>query len=243
MVPVNVWSAVFFLVLVAPGLLHDLMTETRIARQKESAFREISRVVLASLAFSAVPLLVITVIGANGWSNWLPDPSRWARSGNAYVVNNYAAVAFSLVLQCVASCALVWGVHLLQHGKKPKLVAEPTWRKVFREDNPTDNAPIVRVKTASGTTFVGELADYSQTWDEDRDLVLGPPLQVKRESEKIVDMPPNWQRIIIPSASIQTIAVRYQPDPDTPRDLDADLDVVRKVDGAVAPGLPARPAP
>lgn len=47
MVPVNVWSAVFFMVLVAPGLLHDLMAETRTARHKESAFRKISRVVLA----------------------------------------------------------------------------------------------------------------------------------------------------------------------------------------------------
>lgn len=209
MVPVNVWSAVFFLVLVAPGLLYDLIAETRSARQKESAFREISRVVLASLAFSALPLLAITLTGDLGVTDALPDPSRWARSGSTYALDNYAAVVFSLVLQCLLSCALVAAFHRFKHHRNPKLVATPTWRKVFRDDNPSGAAPIVRVKTTSGSTYVGELSDYTQSWDEDRDLVLAPPLQVKPEGGQLTGMPEDWQRVIIPSNSIQTITVRY----------------------------------
>lgn len=212
MVPVNLWSAVFFLVLVAPGLLHDLMSETRTARQKESAFREISRVVLASLGFSAVPLLLITLLGDLAVVDWLPNPSKWAESGSTYAVDNYATIVLSLVLQCVLSCALVWVFHRLRHGDDPRLVAKPTWRKVFRDDNPTNAAPIVRVRTTAGSTYVGRLGDYTQSWDEDRDLVLGPPLQVKQQGSKATDLHPEWQRIIIPSSSVLSITVRYMPD-------------------------------
>jgi hypothetical protein len=218
-VPVNVWSAVFFLVLVAPGLLYDLLVETRISRTKESAFREIGRVVLASLAFSALPLLLLTIVGDLGWIVLLPDPSEWAASGASYAVNNYAPIVVSLVLQCFSSCLLVAGFYWFKYKGRPKLNPTPVWRKVFRDDNPSMVAPVARVKTLSGRTYEGVLAAYTQGFEQDRDLVLSPPLKIKPPGLPMTDLPVGWQRVIIPSSSVDTITVRYQSRQPTPTSL------------------------
>lgn len=218
MVPVNVWSAVFFLVLVAPGLLYDLLVETRGSRKKESAFREVGRVVLASLTFSSLPLLLLTLVGDQGWTSVLPDPSEWAASGSSYAIANYAPIVFALVLQCGLSCLLVVAFHQFRHRGRPRLNPAPTWRKVFRDDNPTGQPPVVRIKTTNGTTYEGLLADYTQTFEEDRDLVLAPPLKIKPAGKPLADLPAGWQRIIIPSNAVHSLTVRYQAAPGyTPR--------------------------
>lgn len=113
------------------------------------------------MAFSAAPLLAITALGDLGLTNLLPDPSEWADAGDAYAVDNYAVILASLVLQCLLSSALVVAFHRFKHR-----ALTPGWplrlrgRKVFRDDNPTDEAPVVRVKTTTASTYTGTLADY-----------------------------------------------------------------------------------
>jgi hypothetical protein len=209
LVPANLWSALFFLVLVAPGLLYDLLSETKLTRPKETAFHEVGRIVLASLAFSAAPLLVLTVIGDANLTQALPDPSTWARAGSAYTVQNYGPIVFALVLQTALSCGLVIGFHQWRHGGSPTLGSVPTWRKVFRDDNPSGFAPVARVKLSSGAVYEGTVADYTQTFEDSRDLVLSPPLKVKQVGKPISDMPPAWQRMVIAREHIVSITVRY----------------------------------
>lgn len=209
MVPANLWSAIFFLVLVAPGLLYDLLSETKLTRPKESTFREVGRVVLASLAFSAAPLLLLTSIGDANWTDALPDPSRWAQDGSAYTVDNYGPIVFALVLQTGLSCGLVSGFHLWRHGRSPSLGSIPTWRKVFRDDNPSRIAPVARVKLSSGTVYEGTVADYTQSFEDGRDLVLAPPLKFKPAGGRMSDVPSAWQRMVIAREQIESVTVRY----------------------------------
>jgi len=56
-VPSSWLSVVLFFLFIAPGLLLDLLSEQRRAGFSESAFREISRILLASLVFFWLRLL------------------------------------------------------------------------------------------------------------------------------------------------------------------------------------------
>jgi Family of unknown function (DUF6338) len=54
-VPGSWLSVLLFFLLVAPGLVFDLLSQRRRAGSPESGFREVSRVVLSSLASPASP--------------------------------------------------------------------------------------------------------------------------------------------------------------------------------------------
>ena len=75
MIPTNWLTVVLFLVLVAPGLLFDLLSERRRASVTESAFREASRVILASLIFDLFAFAVLAVIQTVK-PRWIPDCRR-----------------------------------------------------------------------------------------------------------------------------------------------------------------------
>jgi MFS family permease len=62
MVPASWLAVLFFLLFVAPGLLFDLLSEKRCAGIAQSGFREISRVVLASILFSAIGAVAVAVV-------------------------------------------------------------------------------------------------------------------------------------------------------------------------------------
>jgi hypothetical protein len=70
----------------------------------------------------------------------------------------------------------------------------------------------VRVRTTSGSTYVLQQTDYTQSWDGNRDLVRAPPLQVKPVGRQAVRSAGQLQRVVILSSSILSIAVRYVPD-------------------------------
>ena len=78
MVPSSVAAVLCFMLLVAPGLLFDMLAARRRAGTPESAFHEASRVVLASLAYDAgiinqsfyatlILLVVVTSLAAGSW--------------------------------------------------------------------------------------------------------------------------------------------------------------------------------
>ena len=210
MVPVNVWGIVFFLVLIAPGLLDDLLFESRAVRGAESTFREISRVVLASLAFSAVPLLLLTIVGDRGLASFLPDPSSWTHSGEQYAVENYGQIVFALVLQTTLSCGLVVLWHRIRRKDENVLTHKPAWVKVFRDENTSGEPPELRVKLNNGSVIWGTLADYTMSFDiDDRELVLAPPLFVRRAGGSRQPMGARMHRVVLRATNIESIAVTY----------------------------------
>jgi hypothetical protein len=61
-VPSSWLSVVLFFLFIAPGLLLDLLSEQRRAGFSESAFREISRILLASIVFSGFAFSVLAIV-------------------------------------------------------------------------------------------------------------------------------------------------------------------------------------
>jgi len=122
MVPGSWLSVLLFVLLVAPGLLFELLSERRRASFSESAFREVSRVVLGSLAFSGFAFAVLVIL-RTVHPAWLPDPRRLLEPRSSYARDHYRLLLRTLVLQASLALAATWVWHIF-------LANEP-WHSLF----------------------------------------------------------------------------------------------------------------
>ena len=210
MVPSTWLSVLLFVVLVAPGLLFDLLAERRRVGAPESAFREASRVVLASLVFSGLGFAVVGLVRALRPA-WMPDPDRLVADPQQYLVEHYRLLLAALVVTASVAFGAVGLVHWFlgrKYGSNLRTLS--TWHKVFRQELPDGTAAYVRVRLSNGTVFTGKLAGYSADLElADREIVLAPPLFSKTGNNKLTALPVEWQRVILPASSIESITVQY----------------------------------
>jgi hypothetical protein len=214
-VPSTWLSVVLFLLFIAPGLLFDLLSTRRRVGQPESTFREISRVVLASLGFTAVGLLVVVVVRVVRPA-WMPDPRLLLAHGHSYLIDHYAAVAGALAIQTFVALAAAGALHLvLAHKRKgPPLRSVSSWKTVLRDECPPAHAPYVRIRQADGGVLIGMVGQYSVDLDQaDREIVLAPPLFVQPAEGELRAVPGEWQRIVVPGSNVASLAVQYRPAP------------------------------
>jgi hypothetical protein len=213
-VPGTWLSVVFYVLLVAPGLWFDLLAERRRVGAPESAFREVSRVVLASLAFSGIALAVLAVIRA-AEPAWMPDPRLLFANGHGYLAGRYRLVLRALLLEGGIALGLVWLVHWWKARSVTRLTTASAWQTALRDQGPEGFVPHVWVRMSDGMEYIGAVAQYTADLDlADRELVLGPPLFHRAAaSHPLMDMPPEWQRLIIHGPAAQSIAVQYRPAP------------------------------
>ncbi len=218
MVPSTWLSVVLFFLLVAPRLLFYLLAERRRVGAQESAFREVSRVVLASLAFTTVGLVAVAVVRVVH-PTWMPDPRVMLRDGHRYLNAHYSAVGWAFVVAGGASLVSAIAVHyVLAKGKKgPPLRQVSAWTTVLREECPADCVPYIRIRQTDGSVLEGYVGYYSRAFDQaDREIVLTPPLFARRAKDELHDVPANWQRVVVAGSTVATLSVQYRPKPKPP---------------------------
>jgi hypothetical protein len=206
------WLAVIlFVFFVAPGLLFDILSERRRASFAESSFREISRVVLASLVFTALAVATLAAVRV-AKPQWLPAPERLLQPDRAYVASHNMLIFRALVLEVVVALLLAWLFHLslsLRHGASIRPVS--AWRKAFKADRPKGAEVYVRVRLTNGVVYLGQLADFTVDMElADRELILGSPLFSKTEDRPLSPVPSTYQRLVIRAAAIDAIFVEYR---------------------------------
>jgi Family of unknown function (DUF6338) len=213
MVPGSWLSVLLFLLLVAPGLLFDRLSERRRARFPESAFREISRVVLSSLAFSgfAFALLIIlrTVHPA-----WLPDPERLLEPQGSYVRDHYWLLLRTLLLQTSLALGAAGALHLILDREEDKATIRPisAWTQVFKRDCPKDHDAYVRVRLDGGVVYSGLVANFTSDLEVDgRELVLAQPMASRTGQNPMTAVPGQYQRVVIRGSAIEVMSVEYRP--------------------------------
>lgn len=137
MVPASWLAVLLFVLLVVPGLVFDMLSERRRVGSSESTFREISRVVVASIGFSGATLLVLALVRIFLAPTWLPDPGALAREGSRYATQNYQVLSWTLGAGVLLSTMLAVGTHYALKWKHdaPDIEKVSTWTKVFQHDN------------------------------------------------------------------------------------------------------------
>ena len=168
MVPSSWLSVVLFFLFIAPGLLLDLLSEQRRAGFSESAFREISRIVLASLVFSGFALSVLAIV-REVQPEWMPDPRRLLDPNDPYAKDHYLLILRTLVLQGSLALIAAWAWHLFlarrQGGATIRQVS--AWTQVFKRDCPKGHDAYVRVRLEGGTIYSGLVANFSSDLEVD----------------------------------------------------------------------------
>jgi hypothetical protein len=209
----STWLSVFlFLFLIAPGLLFDLLAERRRAGAKESAFRETSRVILASFAFSGLGLAVLALVRT--WApSLMPDPRRLLNHGGTYFAGHYRLVAVALLVELGVAVGAASAVHaFLARGTGAGLRPISTWKKVLRDECPAGYVPHVRVRLDDDIVYLGRLGHFTADLDQaDRELVLVPPLFAKSGDKALAAMPEEWQRVVVHASNVHSMAVQYRP--------------------------------
>jgi hypothetical protein len=218
-VPGSWLSVLLFVILVAPGLLFDLLSDRRRGGFPESTFREISRVVLASFGFSAAAFGVLVLVRACE-PDWMPDPRLMIDEPGTYLSDHYRLIFRTLVIQGGLALLFAYGVHLwLAHKQGANIRRASAWTQIFKTDCPDGGAPYVRVRLKSGFVYTGFVGYFSPDLDQDgRELVLLPPLYAKPpEGEKLTIVPAEYACLTFRGTEIDTMTVDYRPDPTVAR--------------------------
>lgn len=212
------WLAAFlFVILIAPGLIFELLSQRRRAGVSESVFREVSRVALFGLLFSGSILMVLAFLRAVFAPRWLPDPGLFVRDGARYAAANYQILAGTFAIGAMLAMLLPVLVHVIlrkfaKNGSR--ITQQSAWTLAFRRDCPPNHHPYARVRLDNGVTYAGRVQDFTADLEmEDRELVLRPPgLQVKPSGGgKLVDMPVEYERVVVSGKSIASITICYLP--------------------------------
>lgn len=212
MIPDSIAALSAFLLLIAPGLLSDLLAGRRQTQTHRTAFRELSGTVLASLAYTLVAgvlvgAIIVLVTGASmaGIREAISDPN--------YLQNNRVVTLLALITVSGLACLLAWGVHLMKfRGVRTRLEAVSAWYRVLHQDCPKGSLPYVRLRLANGYTYMGTLSWYTADLQtKEREIVICPPMRITPPEGKSSSVPAEWRRMVFRSEDIMTLTVSYQP--------------------------------
>lgn len=243
MTPSSLATLLGFLFFIAPGLLADLLEARRRAGAKESAFREVGRVGLFSLACSVVGAAVVGAVlvrlqGRTGF-----DPLR-AVHDTAYATDHFwwsvTAVGLASAVGCLAALGFqrwrlgplrlrvqqtsAWSTAFETSGRrrrgpirwlKGKLKGTAFSRFIDRLRPEPDPGRVVKVEMLSGEQYFGVLATFTPNLElADRELSLTQALWVQRDPTKdVVRVPEEWERIVLRGDQIKVVTVQKHVPP------------------------------
>jgi Family of unknown function (DUF6338) len=217
-IPQTAAAFLAFLLFVLPGLAFEVRRERRWPQRGDTPFREVSRVVLASSGFSALALLIL--IGVRAWSPALmPDPGAWLRDPKHYLPAHYpVAVAFVFAQGGLSTGLAAAAERLTARGREPTIRAVSAWFRVLRMVVPAGTAPFAHVVLDTGVEYYGWVEGYtSDLSTDDRELELGGRLLRRLpEQDQPALLPEQWERLVISSSAIKTMAVSYLPERQKP---------------------------
>lgn len=217
MVPESFAAITTFLLVLTPGLVFNIRRERLRPTAEESAFREASGIVLASLLAGSVAMAVLA--GAKAlWPGLLPDPAEWVKEGAAYAAVNLDRVAAFFVLYSLIAALVAWVGGWVLYRSGGEAFIDPhtnAWFEAFRRRVPAGTTPMALVELEDSVQYAGEVVYYAVNMaTEEREIMLGPPLWRRGATEADLSPLPaedQWRRVIIPGNRIASVWVRYPP--------------------------------
>lgn len=216
MIPTTAAQILLFLALVAPGLYFELLRERRRPAIGETAFREASRIALASILFDVAALAVLAIVRVIQPS-WLPDPGRWLTYPAVYVPRHYALIAWAGLAELLLALGFATLVDQLRRSRSGDMRPGGIWFQLFRADRPDNTVPWVSLRLIDGVEIAGFLSYYVPADDPAaREIALrhnnlGTGLQLRKSEDRLVERLDQWSDIVVRGDQISYFKVRYLP--------------------------------
>ncbi|MEV0418243.1 DUF6338 family protein [Streptosporangium canum] len=178
--PTTLLSLIFFVALLAPGFAYTAVRDSRFPERTSSAFRESTRVALASIVFDLASLGAFTLLRFTAPS-LTPDVGRLIRQGEGYLRTHYASVTtWATVLLALAVGAAVLTAWRLPRRRHP-LTVESSWWLLFHSYPERNGAAEIRVgcELTDGSFIGGRLQHFAYQAEEtgDRELAVRGPFE------------------------------------------------------------------
>lgn len=212
-VPDSTVTLAAFLFFIAPGLLFETLYERRRPAREETTFREVSRVVLASIGLSGAAIAVLLVVRLIA-PNAVADPESLSRDSTGYTNAHFDLVVTSAVLVLLISLLGAWLWHLAQVKRAGGGTIQPSdpWFEVLRKSAPNGEVPYVRVRVDGDHVYEGSVVGVTYNHDPARRaIVLGRPLSVKPPNETRRMIPGPYQRVVLTGSEVKALTVAYFP--------------------------------
>lgn len=152
----EVGSVVAFLLLVAPGVVFELVRERRRPARDDSAFLEASRVLLAGVATAAGALTVLG-LGRLAGNTVLTPPGPVIADTRAYVSAHPGSAFFTAAMYLVVAStfAVIAADARSHHGHALEITSDSAWVISLSTFKPKGTNTHVSVTLRDGTTYVG----------------------------------------------------------------------------------------
>lgn len=197
MIPSSWLALIIFALFVAPGLVYDLLGTRRKVEQAESAFREVSRVVLSSMFFTGIGVLAISIVRIM-WPHWVIDPGRLLDNPSEYVKIHYGIILRTFVMEELIALSAV-ALHFLLTIGKPVLNIS-AWQECLANSEDKDHFAFAKIRLMSGEEKEGHVVWNSISLArKDREIILQPDMDeeayVILAADSIESIDISWSRI------------------------------------------------
>jgi len=216
MIPTTTVQIFLFLALVAPGLYFELLRERRRPAIGETAFREASRIALASVLFDLAALVVLAIVRVIQPA-WMPDPGLWLAHPATYVRDHYLLITRAALAGLALALLFATLVDLLRRRRSGDMRPGGIWFQLFRADRPDKTVPWVSLRLTDGVEIAGFLSYYMPADDPAvREIALrhnaqGTGLQLRKAEYQPVERLDQWSDIVVRGDQISYFKVRYLP--------------------------------
>jgi Family of unknown function (DUF6338) len=212
-IPDTFGGVLAFLTLVAPGITFYLVLERRRPHERNSSFREVSQIALASLIFTLASIACLLLLH-RFISAVVPDISMWIRQGNRYIADHPAAVFAGIGLDVALACAFGAGsAWLITRKSEASISNVGTWYQIFRQESPQGTRPWLHVRLEDETEFWGFLRHYTSDDSANvREIVLGGTTVMWRRKGDSArsSIGDSWDAVCINANRIQYMRLIYR---------------------------------
>jgi hypothetical protein len=258
MVPQGVVVVVLTLLLLAPGLVWELVLHR--GGSRSPVLRRVCGVLLASVLCTLAGIGVMATVRSLSPSSVI-DVGAWIRTDDYYFHRNYLVVVTTIVLTVGIGCllaALCAGV--MRHRGPSASQPENGWASVLTANRAPSGQPgpprLVHIRTHAGTLYQGSLvAIDSDALLGSAALTLGGPIAFRRDRGDAQSMRPEWDRLVLPMQEVAELWIQsnrtaiparddaaMDPAADRSDEPDTNPDGGPSPDRAPAPGTACDPA-
>lgn len=207
-VPTALTQVIGFMLLVAPGVAFELAFALRRPNRQRTALQELASVVGVSVFASGAVVVMGLLLLPEDWFLTLRHTALDPAGATRPALVAASAVVGGSVL--AASLLAVGAAYLMTRDATAKMFNEPVWFLLFGR-RPPGTVPYVVARLNNGDHFYGVIVAYTtaQVPQNERDIVLGPPLYVRWEGATDVQALDGFGRISLSGEAIQTLAISY----------------------------------